>query len=112
MLEVEVKAYEAGVLLARHLGLRDGVLEGDSLTISNSLKRITMPPTSVAAIVEGIHDLGFEIGVVNFSRVHRLGNKPAHILARQALSLVNNVIWIEETSCCIQQALIQDVFGL
>ena len=71
-----------------------------------------MPPTSVAAIVEGIHDLGFEIGVVNFSRVHRLGNKPAHILARQALSLVNNVIWVEEISCCIQQALIQDVFGL
>ena len=71
-----------------------------------------MPPTSVAAIVEGIHDLGFEIGVVNFSHVRRSGNKPTHILARQALSLVNNVIWIEETSCCIQQALIQDVFGL
>ena len=71
-----------------------------------------MPPTSVAAIVEGIHDLGFEIGVVNFSHVCRSGNKPTHILARQALSLVNNVIWIEETSCCIQQALIQDVFGL
>ena len=101
MLEVEVKAYEAGVLLARHLGLRDGVLEGDSLTISNSLKRITMPPTSVVAIVEGIHDLGFEIGVVNFSHVHRLGNKPAHILARQALSLVSDVIWIEETPCYI-----------
>ena len=38
VLEVETKAYEAGVLLARHLGLRDGVLEGDSLTISNALK--------------------------------------------------------------------------
>ena len=101
MLEVEVKAYEAGVLLARHLGLRDGVLEGDSLTISNKLKRITMPPTSVAAIVEGIHDLGSEIGVVNFSHVCRLGNKPAHILARQALSLVSDVIWIEETPCYI-----------
>ena len=37
-LEVEAKAYEAGLLLARHLGLRDRVLEGDSLTISNALK--------------------------------------------------------------------------
>ena len=34
-LEVEAKAYEAGLLLARHLGLRDVVLEGDSLIISN-----------------------------------------------------------------------------
>ena len=40
-LEVEAKAYEVGMLLARHLGLRDGVLEGDSLTISNALRRLT-----------------------------------------------------------------------
>ncbi|XP_050248969.1 uncharacterized protein LOC126696242 [Quercus robur] len=75
-LEVEAKAYEAGMLLARHLGLRDGVLEGP------------------------------EIGVVNFSHVRRIGNKPAHILARQAQNLVNDVIWIEEIPYCIQQALI------
>ena len=62
--------------------------------------------------MEGIHVLGSEIDVVNFSHVHRSGNKPAHLLARQALSFVNDVIWIEEIPCCIQQALIQDVFGL
>ena len=54
-IKVEAKAYEAGLLLARHLGLRDGVLEGDSLKISNALKRFTLSPTSVVAIVEGIH---------------------------------------------------------
>ena len=41
VLEVEAKAYEAGVLLARQLGLNDGVLEGDSLTVSNALKRVS-----------------------------------------------------------------------
>ena len=112
VLEVEAKAYETGMLLARHLGLRDGVLEGDPLTISNALKGISVPPTSVAAIMEGIHFLGSEIDVVDFSHLHRLGNKPAYLLARQALSFVNDVIWIEEIPCCIQQALIQDVFGL
>ena len=106
MLEVEAKAYEAGMLLARHLGLRDGMLERDSLTISNALKGISVLPTSVATIVEGIHVLGSEIDVVNFSHVRRSGNKPAHILARQALSFVNDLIWIEEIP------LIQDVFGL
>ena len=41
VLEVEAKAYEASVLLARQLGLNDGVLEGDSLTVSNALKRVS-----------------------------------------------------------------------
>ena len=41
VLEVEAKAYEAGVLLARHLGLKDGVLEGDSLIVFNALKRVS-----------------------------------------------------------------------
>ena len=111
VLEVEAKAYEAGVLLARQLGLNDGVLEGDSLTVSNALKRVSQPPTSAAAIVEGIHALGSDIRVVDYFHVRRTGNQLAHILARQAQSLANDVIWIEEISYCIQQALIQDVFG-
>ena len=108
-LEVEAKAYEAGVLLARHLGLRNGVLEGDSLIISNALNNVVQSPTSVTAIVEGIHVLSPDVGIVGYSHVRRTGNKPAHILARQALSFVNDVIWIEEIPCCIQQTLIHDV---
>ena len=61
--------------------------------------------------MEGIHSLGLTLGVVHYSHVRRNGNQPAHILARQALSLLNDVIWIEETPYCIQQALIQDVCG-
>ena len=85
------------------------MLEGDSLIISNALKRFTLSPSSIDAIVEGIHELGAEIGVVNFSHVRRIGNKPAHMLARQAQNLVNDVIWIEEIPCYIQQALFQDI---
>ena len=81
VLEVEAKAYEAGVLLARHLGLKNGVLEGDSLIVSNALKQVSQPPTSVAAIVEGIHVLSSDFGAVGYSHVRRTGNKPAHILA-------------------------------
>ena len=85
------------------------MLEGDSLIISNALKRLTLSPSSFDAIMEGIHELGAEIGVVLFSHVCRMGNKPAHILTRQAKNLVNDVIWIEEISCYIQQALVRDV---
>ena len=41
VLEVEAKAYEAGVLLARHLGLKNGVLEEDSLIVFNALKQVS-----------------------------------------------------------------------
>ena len=60
------------------------MLEGDSVIISNALKQVSQPPTSVAAIVEGIHILSSDVGVVGYSHVRRNGNKPAHILARQA----------------------------
>ena len=72
------------------------------MTISNALEGILVTPTSVATIVEGIRALGFEIDVVNFSHVRRPGNRPIHILARQALSFVNDVIWIKEIPYCIQ----------
>nr|POE55600.1 hypothetical protein CFP56_64294 [Quercus suber] len=111
VIEIKAKAYKAGVLLARHLGLKNGVLEGDSLIISNALNQVSQAPTSVAAIVEGIHFLSSDVGIVGYSQVQRTGNQPAHILARQAQSLVNDVIWIEEIPCYIQQAFIHDVFG-
>ena len=38
--EVEAKTYEASVLLTRHLGLRNAVLEGDSVIVSNALKQV------------------------------------------------------------------------
>ena len=57
------------------------MLEGDSLIVSNALKQVAQPPTSVAAIVEGIHVLSPDVGIVGYSHVRRTGNKPAHILA-------------------------------
>jgi len=59
VLEVEAKAYEASGLLARHLGLQAGVLEGDSLIISNALKRVTKPSILVSAIVDSCFRLRY-----------------------------------------------------
>ena len=61
--------------------------------------------------MEGIHGLSSDVGVVGYSHVRGTCNKPTHILARQAQSFVNDVIWIEEIPCCIQQALIHYVLS-
>ncbi|XP_075669671.1 uncharacterized protein LOC142639362 [Castanea sativa] len=69
VIKIEAKAYEASVLLARHLGLKNGVLERDSLIASNALNQVSKAPTSIAAIVDGIHVLSSEVGVVGYSHV-------------------------------------------
>ena len=58
----------------------------------NALKQVSQALTLVAAIVEGIHVLSSDVGVVGYSHVRRTSNQPAYILARQAQSLVNDVI--------------------
>ena len=43
------------------------------------------------------------------SHVKRQGNRPAHLLAKQALNLADFSAWIEECPCFLEQALVHDV---
>ena len=51
--EVEAKAWEAGLLFAKDVGVHEIVLEGNSLVICNALCGASPPPASVASIVLG-----------------------------------------------------------
>ena len=65
-LETEAKAFEAGLLLARDIGIQDVILEGDSLVIYNALCEVSLPPSSVASIVDGMWDLCKAFRRLNF----------------------------------------------
>ena len=41
--------------------------------------------------------------------MRRIGNRPAHLLAKHTFGIVDFSTWIEKTLCFLQQALIQDV---
>ena len=43
-LEAEAKVFEAGLLLARDIGIQDVILEGESLVIYNALCESSLPP--------------------------------------------------------------------
>ncbi|XP_050258883.1 uncharacterized protein LOC126703864 [Quercus robur] len=77
-LEVEAKAFEAGLLLAKDIGIQDVILEGGSLVIYNALCEASLPPSSVALVVLGIMDLCKEFRRIEFSHVKRKGKRPAH----------------------------------
>ena len=50
-IEAEAKVWEAGVLSARDMGIRDAEFEGDSLVVCNVLQGLASPSTSVANVL-------------------------------------------------------------
>ena len=107
-LEAKAKAFEAGLLLARDIGIQDVVLEGDSWVIYNALCEVSLPPSSVALIVIGMLDLCKAFRRIEFSHVKRKGNRSVHLLAKYAVGIDDFIIWMEENPCFLEQALSHD----
>ena len=107
--EAEAVAYEQGLLFARDIGIHNFIIEGDSLIIHHALSEVSNPPSSMAAVVQGMQEMCREFHGVMFSHVRRQGNQPAHLLAKHACGIVDFIAWIQKTPCFLEQALIHDV---
>ena len=107
--EAEAVAYEQGLMFARDIGIHNFIIEGDSLIIHHALSEVSTPPSSVAAIIQGMQEMCKEFSGVMFSHVRRQGNQPAHLLAKHARGIVDFTAWIQENPCFLEQALIHDV---
>lgn len=94
--EAEVKAFEAGLLLAKDLGFHHIALEGDSMIIHNALCEKSPPPASVVVVIVGMQELCKDFIRIEFTHVRRQGNIPAHLLAKHAFSIVDCIVWIDE----------------
>lgn len=108
-IETESKAIEAGLLFAQDVGIRDIVVESNSLIMIQALNGISTPLAAISAVTQGILDLSKGFRKVEFSHVNRLGNKLAHVLAKHALSIVDYVARIKKAPYFLEQALIYDV---
>ena len=110
-LEVEAKAFEAGLQFAKDLGIQDFILEGDSLNVYRALAGLSHAATVVAPIIYGILDSCHDIHNVRFSHVKRKGNTPAHLLNKHASGIVDYLVWIKENPCFLEQTLHHDVIS-
>ena len=84
-LEVEAKAMEEGILLARDLGLMDIILESDAQTVVMVFAGSDPGPSSIQKVVEGAKLWLGSFNSWNANHVHRQTNMTAHLLAREAI---------------------------
>ena len=111
-LEVEAKAFEEGMLLARDLGMKHIVLEGDVQGVTDALMGCSSPPTSIQMIIEGIQRQKSNIQVWKARYVRRTSNMAAHLMARNAKFVNDSVIWVEDIPPIIEYQVTKDVFVL
>ena len=107
--ETKAKAFEFGLQFARDLLIHDLVLEGDSLVIVNVLKEASPPPGLVPAMPYNVNSISHEFRSVEFSHICRQGNRPVHLLAKQACGIADLSVWIEENSYFLEQFILHDV---
>ena len=89
--------------------IQEFVLESDSLSPINALKETSPPPSSIAAVVYGSLSNSHNFRHVDFSHVRQQANKPAHLLAKYALGINDFSVWLEESPCFLEQALLNYV---
>ena len=69
IIDSEAKAFETGIIFAKEVGIREFILEGDSLTIVQVLKECSPAPSSVSNLVYGMLAECNEFRNVSFSHV-------------------------------------------
>ena len=108
-LKAESKAFEAGIMFALCRGCSTVVLEGDSQVVVNALVGSSPSPSAVDSVIQGILELCRGFTQFQFSHIKRKGNMPAHLVAKNAYSIVNDIVWVEEDFFFAKHALIHDV---
>ena len=67
--EAEAKAFEVDIIIAKEVGIREFVLEGDSIIIVQALKECSHAPSSVAPLIYEMLAKCHEFQNVAFSHV-------------------------------------------
>ncbi|KAL5560804.1 hypothetical protein UlMin_037015 [Ulmus minor] len=87
-------ALERGAALAKQLSFSEVVLESDCLAVTKTLDLITVIASEINYVFDSIYEICSDFHLYKFSNTQRIGNQVAHNLARLALSLENEKIWL------------------
>ncbi|KAK8532151.1 hypothetical protein V6N12_053597 [Hibiscus sabdariffa] len=104
----EVKACEQAILLARDLGFRKVIIEGDALNVISKLNSLVEDRSDISAIVKNIQDVRKQFQIISFVHVRRRCNRVAHILAKDYGSATTHMVWIEQVPSYAEEAVVDD----
>ena len=111
-IKARAKAMEVGILFAWDLGLKNIVAEGDSLAVVQALKGNITPAISIQKIAEGISWWLKKFDNWKILHARRSSNTTAHSMAKEAKSILESVIWVEDSPLFITDQLMYDVLTM
>ena len=109
LLRLNQKLLRQELCFALCRGYSTMVLTGDSQVVVNALTGSSPSPSTVDSVIQGILELCKGFTQFQFSHIKGKRNMLAHLVAKNAYSIVNDIVWFEEDPCFAKQALIHDV---
>ncbi|XVF16687.1 hypothetical protein REPUB_Repub10bG0053700 [Reevesia pubescens] len=93
---------------AHDLGFSRILLEGDALTIINRVSSMETDLSPIGHLVEEIKDLRGTFIHAGITHTSRKRNMAAHSMAKYALEISAEEIWIEEHPTCLDNILFSE----
>ena len=93
---VEVIATKKALQFAKDLGLSSLILEGDSKTTIDKLKRKKSSLIEYGHLLDEAKEVANQMELVKFQYVQRQANKSAHNIARHARHVSEFSMWMED----------------
>ena len=105
-------AATTALVFASELGIRQAILERDSLAVIKALKESEYPLSPSGLLLEDVRMFSQRFDTMLYSRTKREGNSVAHNLARHAISISDFLVWIEDVPPHIQNFVQVDLTSL
>ncbi|KAK9983964.1 hypothetical protein SO802_033489 [Lithocarpus litseifolius] len=94
--DIEALAAAWALSFASDVGVRQAILEGDSLTVISDLREDGKVLAPYGLLLEDVKVLSLHFEELRYSHTKREGNSLAHGLARYALSIPDLLVWMED----------------
>ena len=95
--EAEVQACRKALEFAIDAGFSELMVEGDNLVVMSTISANKPNGSRLGVIYDDIGFLAAGLTYASFSCIRRNANSVAHLLARYANGLVEEVVWLEDS---------------
>ncbi|KAL0015370.1 hypothetical protein SO802_002439 [Lithocarpus litseifolius] len=106
--EAEALACRKAVEVAMDFGFRDVTLEGDNISVMNSISSAGINRARLGFVYDDIRSMGRGFRSFRVNHVRRTANTVAHSLAKYAGLIEGEMVWLEEDPPPARDALYSD----